>query len=63
VFEISCPRLEKSNHGVCFVILFIFSLAQAQSLFGSEREAVEYAYPGDVIGKYIYIYGTIIRNP
>ena len=29
---------------------YVLSLAQAQSLFGSEREAVDYAYPGDVIG-------------
>ena len=27
-----------------------FNLAQAQTLFGSDRESVEVAYPGDVIG-------------
>ena len=27
-----------------------YNLAQAQTLFGSDRESVEVAYPGDVIG-------------
>jgi len=40
----------QSNNIIYYIVMSFFSLAQAQSLFGSEREAVDYAYPGDVIG-------------